>query len=379
MRFPASSLLLLLLLPIGPAAGADSRINRSAQDLAKHLAPTPPAAKANPGDVNGLRQRMITIIEKLEASSRGNGPGPESLLAKAYEFRDDVAPIEQLLTTNAILNAWREAEARGLFNEIGKYYGTITKGRGTGGECTFELIVPAEAYPPASNQLANLRIVPAELRRTDPAKLNSREESYRGELQGLIAEKARSQEMHRQENPEPTNALGMTESEVLKRWEREVAAAGEAAKDVPNIRLAGGVAGTPSHPTGQRWRVTVEVINSSPHPTEITLEVYLVGHTWKKRDYYLMAKTSQPLKLVSSESRTLEFFTKPEGSYKKPADDHDGLSKAERGKSAVRYRGFVAVARHGEKVISFVGSDQRLAEFGNPESEDSPLGRLPSF
>ena len=284
--------LVLLLFPVATALPADSRINRSAQDLAKLLGPTPPAAKANPGDVNGLRQRMIAIIEKLEASSRGNGPGPESLLAKAYEFRDDIAPVEQLLTTNAILNAWREAEARGLFNEIGKYNGTITKGRGEGQECSFELIVPADAYPPASNQLANLRLVPADARRNEGSALTVRETSYRGELEGLIAEKARSQVMHKQENPEPTNDLGMNAAEVQKRWEREVAAAGEAAKDIPNIRLAGRVTGTPSHPTGQRWRVNVEVINSSPHPTEITLEVYLLGHTWKKRDYYFMTKTS---------------------------------------------------------------------------------------
>jgi hypothetical protein len=354
-------------------------MNRSAQDLAQHLAPVPPAAQANPGDLNGLRQRMITIIEKLEASSRGNGPGPESLLSKAYEFRDDIAPVERLLTSNAILNAWREAEGRGLFNEIGKYYGTITKGRGEGRECLFELIVPAEAYPPASNQLANVRLVPAESRRTDPAKLNSREQSYRGELEGLIAEKARSRVMQKQENPESTNALGMTAEEVTKRWERDMAAAGDAAKETPNIRLGGRVTGTPSHTTGQRWRVTLEVTNTSSHPTEISLDTYLLGHTWKKRDYYLMVKTSRSLKLVANETRTLEFFTKPEGDYKKPADDHDGLSKAERGESSVRYRGFVAVVRHGDKGISFTGTDQRLAEFGNPDSEDSPLGRLPTF
>jgi hypothetical protein len=92
-----------------------------------------------------------------------------------------------------------------------------------------------------------------------------------------------------------------------------------------------------------------------------------------------MVRTSQTLKLIANETRSLEFFTKPEGDYKKPADDHDGLSKDERARSSVRYRGFVAVARHGDKAVSFTGTDQRLAEFGNPDSEDSPLGRLPTF
>ena len=61
------------------------------------------------------------------------------------------------------------------------------------------------------------------------------------------------------------------------------------------------------------------------------------------------------------------------------ADDRDGLSKEERAKSRVYFRGFVVVARHGKDVVTFTGSDQRLTEFGNPGAEKSPLAGLPVF
>lgn len=360
-------------------AAADSRMNRSAQDLAKHLAPTPPAAKVNPGDLDRLRQRMIVLIDALEDSSRSNGPGPESLIAKAYEFRDDVPSVERLLTQNAVLNAWREASGRGLFNEVGKFTGDITKGRGMGGTCVFELVVPADVYPPASNQIANLRLVPAETKRAADAPLTPREKSFHGELVDMVAEKARSAGLARFENLPSTDQLGRTEQESLDLWKKAMEEAGDAGKQKPNLRLQGKLNGTPSHMTAQRWRAVTEVINNSSHPTEVTVDIYLIGYTWKKRDYYLMARSTQVLKLRASETKSLEVFTREEGSYKTKADDHDELSKAERQESSVRYRGYVVIARHDKDVVAFIGSDQRMAEFGNPEAERSPLDGLPAF
>jgi len=367
------------LLVVSLTVAADSRMNRSAQDLAKHLAPTPPAAKVNPGDLDKLRQRMIALIDALEASSRSNGPGPESLIAKAYDFRDDVAGVERLLTQNAVLNAWREANGRGLFNEAGKYTGDITKGRGVGGSCVFELVIPGEVYPPASNQIANLRLVSADARRAVDAPFTQREKSFRGELVEMIAEKGRSAELSRFENPPPTDQFGRTDQESLDLWKKAMDEAGDAGKKKPSLRLQGNLGGTPSHMTAQRWRSVTEVINNSQHPTEVTVDIYLIGHTWKKRDYYVMAKSTQVIKLRANESRSLEVFTRAEGSYKNKADDHDQLSKAERRESSVRYRGFVVVANHGKEVVAFIGSDQRMAELGNPETEGSSLGSLPVF
>lgn len=374
---------LLPLVFIGaatPSALAQaSKINKGAQDLAKLLAPVRPATKVNPADLEPLRKRMTTIIEKLEASSRGNGPGPESLIVKAYELREDVASVERMMTGNAVITAWREASGRGLFDEHGAYTGKITKGRGAGQECVFELIVPAEDYPPASNQLANLRLVTADSQRAAGSQLTSREESYRRELEGLIAEKARNQLLAKQENPEATNQLGMTSKEAAERWEKEAAAAGDRIKETPSLRISGKVMATPSHQSGGRWQVNVAVANSSGHPTEITLEVYVIGQMWKSRAYYLMLKNSQPVKLVNGEVRTLEFFTKTESSYKQRNDVAEKLSKAEIKESSARYRGYVIIAKHGDKVVAFTGSDQRLTEYGNPAAEKSPLSNLPTW
>lgn len=358
---------------------ADSKINLSAQALEKLLAPTPAATKVDAADLGKLRARMIALIENLESSSRTNGPGPESLLSKAIDLRGDLAGVERLLTLNAVLDTWREANAMGLFNEIHKYTGDITKGRGTGQSCVFELIVPAETYPAASNQLANFRLVPEAEARAKDAPLSERELSYHQELVGMIAEKERTAELARFENPDPTNALGFTDKEALDRWEKAMSAAGDKGKQKPNIRLDCRIDGTPSHMTQQRWRTETKVLNFSAFPTEIAVEIFLIGYTDKKHDYYLMAKKSETLKLLPNESRIVELFTKAESSYKKAADTHDELTKAEIAESRVRCRGFVVIARHGDEVISFIGSDQRLLDFGNPASEDSPLSRLPAY
>ena len=121
------------------------------------------------------------------------------------------------------------------------------------------------------------------------------------------------------------------------------------------------------------------MINFFVHPTETSIEIYLIGYTEKKRDYYLVAKSSHTLKLRANESHHLEVFSKAESTYKKAADDRDALSKEERSKSRVYFRGFVVMAKHGEEVVTYIGSDQRLTEFGNPKAEKSPLAGLPVF
>lgn len=355
------------------------KTNQPARNLAKLLAPSNAAGKVNPDDFGKVRQKMISIIEALQKSERTSGPGPESLLPKAYEFREDVGNHERLLTSDAILNAWREAEGRGLFNEIGKFNGTATKGRGTGQNFVFEWIVPPQVFPPASNQLANLRLVPESEKRNPESPLNEREALLHREFVKMMEEKERGRALAKFENPPATDALGNTAADNEARWKKAMEAAGNPIDRKPNIRLEGKVTGTPSHGTGQRWRVAVEVLNFSTHPTESTMEVYLLGQTEKKGSYYVMAKSSHPLKLLANENRRLEVFTRDQNSYKKKADDHDGLSKAERAKSQVRFRGFILVARHGKEVVSFAGSDQRLVGFANPENEESPLAGLPAF
>ncbi|HQZ27126.1 MAG: hypothetical protein KBF76_01470 [Verrucomicrobiales bacterium] len=373
-------LTVVLIVTSGSTArSADSKINQSAQDLAKFLAPAAPARKVDKADLEKLRTRMIALVEQLERSTQSNGPGPESLITKAYEFRDEVAGVERLLTRSAVLNAWREANSRGLFDEAGKYTGKITKGRGTGQDCVFELIIPAESYLPASNQIANLRIVPVEQKRSTEDPLTHRDASFQRELASMIEEKSRSAALAKFENPESTNALGMTAKEEAAAWDLAVKEAGEAAAQRPKIRLSSGINGSPSHMTKQRWKNETEVTNISQHPTEVTVEIYLIGSTEKKKDYYLMAKSTETVRLRMNERKKLTLYTKAESSYKKLADDRDELTKEERKQSSVHYRGFVVLAKHKNEVVSHIGSDQRLEEFGNPKAEKSPLTALPAF
>lgn len=370
----------LWVLAAGPLpAGAQSRINRSAQALARHLGATPPAKAANPQEIAALGRRMTAAIESLEASHRSNGPAPESLLENALDFREDMGDWERLLVMNAVLAAWREAHAMGAFDAKGKFTGRIARGRGAGEPCGYEWIVPGEALPAASNQLANLRLVAQAERRPAGAPLTPRDEAYRDQLSRLIAEKEGRAGLARVEKGPETNAVGQTAAEALARWEKDMAAAGADAQALPNIRLQGDVAATPSHMTKQRWRVACRVTNLSKHPTEVTVEVWLIGITDQKRDHYVMARSSKTLKLRSNESADLDFFSRAEGSYKGKADDHDQLTKPERARSKVRFRGYVARVTHAKGVAAFAGNDQMMTAYGDPGAADSPLSRLPAF
>ena len=362
---------------------ASSRINKSAQALAKHLAATPPAKKASDGDLAKARQRMIAAIELVEANNRSNGPRPESLIENALDFREDMGDYERLLTMNAVLSAWREANGRGLFDEKGKFQARITRGRGVGDSCFFERIVRAELLPSASNQLANLRLVTEEEKRpageqADPP--DHLELAYRDQLEKMIAEKSGIRKLAAIDKGPETNALGQTEKQAQLLWEKEVEeAGGDLSELLPNIRLDGRITGTPSHMTKDRWRATAEVANLSNFPTEVNIDIYLIGITDRKRDHYLMARSTQSLKLRRGESRSVEAYTRAESSYKGKADDHDEVPKKERKYTKVRARGFVMVVRHGDEVVAFTGSDRLLGGYGDPEAKDSPLRALPKF
>ncbi len=382
-QFPialTASFLAIAVLAQGSASAAKSGINRDAQALARHLRATPPASKANADEIARLRQRMIAAIELVEKSHRGNGPAPESLIENALDFCEGMGDYERLLTMNAVLTTWRTANGRGLFTENGKFYERITRGRGVGDRCVFELIVPAKDFPAASNQLANVRLVTEEQkRRRKDEGPDHRQAAHRSQLEKMIAEKAGRKQLAAIENGPKTNSLGETAEEALAAWEKEREAAGELAGKLPNIRLAGRVTGTPSHMTRNRWRATAELTNLSNFPTEVTLDIYFLGITDRKKDHYLMAKSSQSVKLRRGEERSLELYTRAESSYKGKADDHDQVPKKERKHTQVRARGFVMVVRQGDEVVAFTGSDRLLANYADPKVEYSPLRSLPAF
>lgn len=360
------------------AQGA-SKLNKDAQALAKHLAPSHPARSYKPGDTAALAKRMTAAMEVLEGSYRTNGPGPESLIAKAFEFREDVGRWESLVLTNTLLAAWREANAMGLFDEAGKYTATVSKGRGIGDRTLFELVVPGEAYPPASNQLANLRLVREDQRRGEGTDLTAREQASLEQLRKLIDEREDLEERRKWENRK-ADSLGRTAEDNAYLWEKEMEEAGEAAKEkLPNIRVAGKAKSSPSKMTGYVWKTACEVSNRSTIPTEVKIEIWQIGYTWKKRDHYVMSKTEQTLQLRRNEIRGLEVSSKSEGHYKKLADDYDGLDKNERKESKVYYRGYAIRVTHPKGLVTFSASDQNLEAYVDPSIEGKSIERLPVF
>ncbi len=375
---PLFSCAALLLVGTQPGEAA-SKINRSAQELAKHLTATAPARKPSDGDLAKARQRMIAAIEVVEKNYRSNGPRPESLIENALDFRADMGDWERLLTMNAVLTAWREANGRGLFDDNGKYQDRITKGRGAGSRCVFELVVPGEVFPPASNQVANLRLVTEDQKRGVAEPDPHRESAHLEQLRKMMAEKEGLKSLAAIEKGPKTNAVGQTEAQALAAWDKELEEAGDLSGKVANIRLDARMTGTPSHMTQQRWRATASLTNLSSFPVEVTLDTYLIGVTYRKRDHYLMAKSSQTIKLRKSESLSIDTHTRAENSYKGKADDHDEVPKKERNQTKVRCRGFVMVVRHGKEIVAFTGSDQMMAGYGDPDSEDSPLKSLTAF
>lgn len=95
-----------------------------------------------------------------------------------------------------------------------------------------------------------------------------------------------------------------------------------------------------------------------------------------------MMKGEETIQLRRSENREVEVFTKSEGSYKNKADDHDGLSKKERARSKVRYRGFAVRVKHEKGVATFTASDERLMSYIDPAEKEkgSPtIESLPVF
>ena len=356
-----------------------SKLNKSAQALAKVIAPKPPAKSNDEKALAALSDQMTKAIEILEESYRSNGPTPANLIGKALSFRKDIGKAESLVLTNSLLEAWRASNAMGLVNDRGEFEPEITKGRGIGEKTLFELIIPGETYPPASNQLANVRLVRLDEKRVPGSPLNPREIATGRQLKTMIEERLESIAIAAHRKGEKTNDLGQTEKEQLELWNAAMKEAGDAAKEMPSIRLRGDMTAGPSNLSDYRWRVTCEVANASIHPTDVTAEIWLVGYTHKKRQHFIMSKTSQSLKLRPGQTSSFDVYSKSKNSYKAKADDLDQLSKKERLKSEVNYRGFMMKVTHSKGVAAFTASDQRLLSYIDPGEENPGLAKLPTF
>lgn len=382
-----SALLFLGSLLHGEISFSKPKIDEDAKRFSSLLTPMAPATSPQK-DVGAISRKMISLLEALQRASRTNGPSPDSLISKAIGFRSDIGRYESMMLTSSLLNNWREANSLGLFNDAGKFSYRIERGRGAGGLAAFELVVPAEIYPPASNQLANLRLVAEGDRRKPDTPLTAREAAFKGQLVKIIEERqehAAQKEYANEEVTLPdkgeTNAMGETKAEQDRLWKEAVEKAGaDTVAQMPEIRVRGKMVATPSRMNENRWRVKVYVENLSSHPTHVEANVWILGTTSKNRYPYIMSETAHPLKLRPKEARMLDLYTNSESSYRGKADDLDQLSKEERGTSKVRYRGFAVSVEHSKGVAAFTGSDQRLSGYVDPASkEPSPLFSMPQF
>lgn len=369
----------ILLFPVEPVLAQSSKLNRNAQALAKVIAPRPPAKKVDPSGLKALSGQMSKVVEILEDSYKTNGPTPENLINKALDFRKDIGSAESLVLTNSLLEAWRAAHAMGLFDDKGEFHPVISKGRGVGEKTVFELIIPGEMFPSASNQLANIRLIPARNKRSGDVDLSPREIATAKQLKVMIEERKESVQIAAFRKGPKTNELGQTEKEQSALWNEAMKEAGDTAKQAPRMRIRGDMTATPSKMTNDRWRVACEVINFSTFPTHVTAEIWLIGYTEKKRQYFVMTKASRDLKMRAGEVSNFDIHSKSRRSYKNKGDDLDGLNKKERKGTNVRYRGFMIKITHSTGVVEMTASDQRLLSYLNPGDDGPSLSGLPKF
>ncbi len=352
-------------------------MNARARALARYLGPSPSSEKVNSGDIAKFKKRLIPILNLLEGTKRTNGPSPKDLLVKAYTFRKDVGAHEASITSASLISNWELARAVGLFSE-GKYTDRIANGNDAGEKIQLEHIVLPEKLPHYSTHLANARLVEPSKKRKKDVEMSNRDAAYGNQLLAIGKEIKGNIGLRRLDKAPKLNSVGQTMKEAEKRYQQEVKIAGDAAKEMPGIHLEGKVMATPSHKSGERWRVEGSIGNISRIPTAVEFEWYIIGITDKKNQHYIMAKGKQPLKLRKGQEMVLDLYTKSKKSYKNQADDMDELSKKERKKSKVRFRGFVFRVNHEKGVAQIAATDRLLLGFLG-EDASKGISSLPDF
>lgn len=378
-----------LALALLSANASAATFDKRAKDLAKMLKPAGLTTKHDPNDLAAAAGQMKKILEVLEKSYRSQGPPPESLLQKAFEYQPAVKQQEAIFCTVTLKKAWEDARSMGLFDEKSGITPRISQGRDQGMTAVFEYIVPMELAPKFSRHYGNVRIVIPSRKRQSNAELTAREKAFQQQMQSVELEIANEKKLAqtRKNNARELALIGGTakgtsveEKEQQRQsrlWESEMAEAGESAKELPNIKLQARMMGTPSNQNNYRWRIEISLTNFSRHPTEIDLVSHVIGITDEKRDHYIMLKKSDKLKLLEGQSIKHTIYTKSRNAYKAAADKHDGLTKEQAKKSRVRYHGFVIEAIHAKGTAGSTASNQGIAGYLNGDTGE--LDALPKF
>ena len=92
-----------------------------------------------------------------------------------------------------------------------------------------------------------------------------------------------------------------------------------------------------------------------------------------------MKTGTKKLQLREAQVAEVDVFTRAQKSYKNKADDLDELSKKERKKSKVRYRGFAVRIHHEQGLAGTFASDAHLLHYETEDDGDMLVDGLPRF
>jgi hypothetical protein len=350
-----------------------------AKALAPHLRPMGLTAKAEPGGLEQVKGQIIRILNAMETSAQTGGPDGSALIGKAFEFQPNVGTLQGQAMQRSLVQMWREAHMLGCFNDKNQYTGMITRFSDAGSQAVFEYIVPLDHAPRFSRDISNVRLVAPSKSRANNAADAARDLAYLPQFRDIEREI-----LNAKLSIKPlTNNFGQTKEEAAQIFKEEMERAGAAGQEAPNLKLSGRHSEQPTKRNGYQWIYSIELVNLSQHPTEITAQWWLLGDTELKHLNYLMAEGTEKLQLRSMGTHKAEFKTKAKNHYDGRADDLDGLGPKDRlrGKTEPKYRGAVIRIVHGtDKVIATWTSDPTMARCLSPEPESEyDLKRLPKL
>ncbi len=382
MRRLSTLIVCSITLSINVFALEESIIDIRAQVVARELRPAN-FETGSAKDLAGMRAQAIKLIEALEHNQRTSHSAPETMISKAYQFRDkEIGKMQAMVAQQSLMQMWKAAASMGLFDKKGKFTNTINRGRGDGETPVFEYIVPPEIAPEYTRFIGNLRLVTPGDQRVKEADLPDRDNAFLNTLKRVKREaETRQRMLDREKSYVEADRRAMS----YELYKKAVAEAGDLVNRKPSIIFRGNLTARPSHKSKNRYKVDVNLTNSSRHPTEIQVDIYLIGYTDKNNILYLMKHEKFAEQLRSSENRNYEIWTRNIDTYAKKAGALDtgklgGSRRSQRRAPTGRviYRGFIAVATFkDEGIVGYAASDARLLPYASGEKKG--LKAFPKF
>ena len=358
---------LVFLIPI--MGFSQGNVDKRAQQVARLLKPAS-FGKGSEKDLGGIKKQLVRMIEELEKSQRTSHAAPESMISKAFQFRQkDIGRYQAAVSSRAYLNAWKTANSMGLFDDKGRYAGKIASGRGMGKEAVFEYIVPPKHAPEFAKYIGNVRLVTPDQARKEGDTVSVRDAEYLNSLKQVQSEaETRNRMLDREKSKvkmeeKNLNVVGQTDAQERALYEKAVKEAGDLVNQAPNIRVRGKLMSRPGHINQNRYRVDFELVNTVRHPTEVEVDFYMLGFTDKLNLIYVMKHENQKVKFRSGQVRKYEFWSKPVNQYVKPVYLLD-----QKKSKKISYKGYIAIVKFRDKgIVGIAASDARIMRYATGE------------